>query len=142
MQALAPTPRISVLSYLLHAGGPDGFGLLVLGLLLTSWGLLNLVFVRNRPVLLAQALLSFVPLGLGFLGLCNGLSLFLDLASASGPPPWPEVIAETVGRALAHGIFGAASTGISAIIGIAALSKNRTAPKQSQFSANSVAVDP
>jgi len=134
----AEVHRISILSLLLREGGPDVFGLIVLGLLLSLWGLLNLVLVRNRVVLSAQALLSFLPLGLGFLNMCNGLSSFLDLASAIGPNPAPEVIAQTAVHAMANGIFGSVSTGVSAIIGIAALSKNLSAPKQSQSTAKTV----
>jgi len=132
---------MSIVSALLREGGPQAFGFIVLGLVLTLWGLVNLALVRNRGMLCAQALLSFVPLGVGFVNMCNGLSLFLDLASAIGGPAQPEVVAQTAVYAIANGIFGSASTGIPAIIGIIALSKNASATKESSRTPKAVTGD-
>ena len=139
--AEAEAHRMSILSVLLREGGPQGFGIVVLGLVLTLWGLINLALVRNRGMLVAQAFLAFLPLGVAFLAMCNGLSAFLELASAAGPPPRPELIAQTAVYAIANGIFGATATAVPAIIGIAALSKNRSSPKQSQSTPKAMTSD-
>ena len=120
--------------FLVAQGGPDGFGILFLGVLLTLWGLLNLVLVRNRFVLFAQAVLSFLPLGLGVLALWNGLSLFRTI----GSPPGMEVVARLVGHAMVNAIFGAVSTGVAAIIGIVALSRNLSAEHTQPGAKNAV----
>lgn len=92
--------------------------------MLTLWGFVNLVLIRNRGLLTAQALLSFVPLVMALFSMFNGLASFLEMASAAGAGPRPEVMANTVVHAIACGIFGAASTGVPAVIGIAALSRS------------------
>jgi hypothetical protein len=94
--------------------------------------LINLGSVRNRSLLCAQALLSFLPLGFVFTTLCNDLSSFMTRASAPGPAPTPEVFAGMVVRPIVNGILGAVFTGIPAIIGIIALARNATTPKQTE----------
>ncbi len=125
MQPAPAVQKVSMLEAVIRECGPVGFILLVFGLTLAVWGLVNLMFVRNRAVLLMQVVLSFLPLLVGFLGMGHGLFLFLDMA---GGRPLPDALARTVVHSLTTGICASAATGISAIVGIGALARNLASP--------------
>jgi hypothetical protein len=125
MQPAPAVQKLSMLEVVIRDCGPVGFIVLVVGLTLAVWGLANLVFVRNRAVLLAQVVRSFLPLLVGILGMGPGIFVFLDMV---GGRPLPEALARTVVHSLTTGICASAATALSAVVGIGALARNLASP--------------
>jgi hypothetical protein len=123
MQNVPPAPRMSILRYLIESGGEIGFLLVVLSLFLILWGLINLLFVKNRAVLAAQALLSLAPAAFTCAGLIHLFIKAHAMMTTPGPVE-PIVIANLISHSLVLGIVGTGSTTIPAFLGILALTKN------------------
>jgi hypothetical protein len=137
MLAAAEVHRQSLLLFLLKVGGGAGIGLVALGGLLTLWGLINLGFVKRRGALVSQALLSFLPISLAFVGMCVSAFRLLDMATAPRSTR-PEVVADTMAFALILGLFGSASTVVPALLGIVALARNLRATEEDRVRAKNV----
>jgi hypothetical protein len=127
MQGAPPKP--SLLMFVIQSGGGYCLLILLLGALLTVWGLINLAFIKNRGSLIAQALLSFAPLGLAFLGSCYSLQRFMIQVNLPGPP-WPSDFATNALVGIFSGLTGAMATGVPGVIGVFALARNLRRPSQ------------
>jgi hypothetical protein len=125
MQGAAP--KQSLLMFVLQTGNGISLPIVALGGLLTLWGLINLAFVKNRGVLIAQALLSYAPLALSFLGLFIAFNRFLVLAAAAGPID-PEEVAQSTALGLMCGLAGTISTAVPGVIGVLAMARNLRRP--------------
>jgi hypothetical protein len=123
MSPVAEVHRPSLLLFLLREGGGAGLALAALGVLLTVWGFINLGFVTRRGTLVTQALVSFLPLSLAFVGMCVYFSRFMELAAAPGSSR-PEDVARTMSLLIILGLTGSVSTIVPAVIGIIALARN------------------
>lgn len=112
--------QVSELTFLLRAG--DGYGsmLIGLGIVLTIWGWLDLLFVRNRTVLILHALLSFTPGLLALWGIHSAYEAYTAMA-VSPTPPKPAEFAAAINLAMACGIWGIAGTVVSGFFGVLAL---------------------
>ena len=120
-------PKQSLLMFVLQTGNGISLLILLLGAFLTLWGLINLAFVKNRGVLIAQALLSYAPLGVSFLGLFIAFNRFLIQAVANAPLR-PEEVAQNTALGLLCGVSGTMSTAIPGVIGVFALARNLRRP--------------
>jgi hypothetical protein len=120
-------PKQSLLMFVIQSGGGYCLWIVLLGGFLTLWGLINLAFVKNRGSLIAQALLSFAPLGLAFLGLCYSLQRFVIQVNAAGVPQ-PEDVATNTALAILSGLTGATAAGVPGVIGVLALARNLRRP--------------
>ena len=112
----AEVVRISDFAFLLQAGGAP---LLALGAGLAIWGFVNLLWPRNRHLILLQSLASLV-VGIGaavaVYGACHD---FAELASLPNPPK-PKEFAEAVGRAMSYSFCGLLATVTPLLLGAVA----------------------
>jgi hypothetical protein len=102
-------------SALFEAGGFLSALIILLGLLLVVWGVLNLALARSRIVFLVHGLLCFVPLLLGLAGMCRGYSQFAAMVMSPAAPK-PVEVARTMSFAMASGIFGSIATMVPAAL--------------------------
>jgi len=123
MDPALPVERLSPVLHLVRAGGGYGWLLLGLGVLLTLWGLLNLLVIRNRLALTLQPLCSLTPALLAVLGVYSSYDRFANMAMAPQAPK-PAEFAEVVSFAMACGIEGPLATAIPVIVGVIALAKS------------------
>jgi len=130
MNAEAHLHQMPELIVLLRAGGAYGGLLLVMGLFLTLWGLIDLFFVRVRLVLTLHALLSFVPAILALWGIHTTYVRFAQMAMSTVAPK-PTELASVTSFAMACGFWGILATAIPAILGVLALSKSTEQSRQS-----------
>ena len=122
-----------VVSLLQNASAPLVLTLLVLGTLLTAWGLYNVFFVRNPVVLTLQALLSFVPGLISTVGALYAFFAFAELASAQSPEP-PATYAAVVSMGIACGILGPLVSFVAGSLGVLALAKVAFASREAPAS--------
>lgn len=113
---------LPVMWLLQNASAPLVLTLLVLGAILTVWGLVNLFFVRSPALLTLQALLSFVPGLLSIVGAFYAFFAFANLASAQSPEP-PSAYAAVVSMGIACGILGPLVSFLAGSLGVLALAK-------------------
>lgn len=122
---------ISPIVWLLqNASAPLVLTLLLLGGLLTVWGLYNVFFVRNPAVLTLQALLSFVPSLFAATGALYAFFAFANLASAQSPEP-PDTYAAVISMGIACGVLGPLVTFVAGSLGVLGLAKVAFARKDS-----------
>jgi hypothetical protein len=122
-QASPPSFPVSPLVLLLqNASAPLVLALLLLGGLLTAWGLYNVVFVRNPALLTLQALLSFVPGLISTVGALYAFFAFADLATSQSPEQ-PATYAVIISMGIACGILGPLVSLVAGSLGVLALAK-------------------
>ena len=115
-----PVTQKSLITVLIEGAGGLGIVVILLGLVLTAWGVFNLFKVRSRILLLLQAFLSFAPLVAGLTGMLSRYAEFSQLA-ASPTAPKPGVLGETITGVFACGVLGGLATIVPALIGTLAL---------------------
>jgi hypothetical protein len=131
-EAMAAESGMSSVALLLqNVSAPLVLTMLLLGGLLTVWGLYNVFFVRNAAVLTLQALLSFVPALIASVGALYAFFAFAQLASAQSPEP-PATYAAVVSMGIACGILGPLVSFVSGSLGILALAKVAFASREAR----------
>lgn len=122
-QQMGPAQQAAPLSHLLRAGGPVGWLILGLGIVLTLWGVVNLLRRPGPVVLILQAVCSLIP---ALLGAALAYGCYLEFAQfgAQAEPPKPVVFAEVISRGLLGGMIGPLASVVPAALGIAALARS------------------
>lgn len=119
--------QLAPISHLLRAGGPIGWLILGLGVVLTLWGVWNLLRVRNRMLIALQAFCSLIPAVICTIVAVGLYQAYLPIAS-SPVAPRPAEIAGLISKGLLIGTIGPLATVIPAALGIAALVRVPTGP--------------
>lgn len=120
-QQMAPLP------HLLRAGGTAGLLVIALGVVLTLWGVWNLVRVRNRMLVALQAFCSLIPAVVCTIVAVGLYQAYLPIA-ASPVAPKPAEIAALISKGLMLGMIGPLATVIPAALGITALIRASARP--------------
>ena len=107
--------QVSAFFHLFHSGGLLGFVIILLGLLLVAWGVLNLAIARNRVLFLVHGLLCFVPLLLGLFGMFHGYSHFSEMLMYPTAPKLRELV-QTMSFVMTCGIFGGIATMLPSVL--------------------------
>jgi hypothetical protein len=123
-----------MLRWFLVSGEGYGVLIMVMGLLLSVWALVNLVAVRSRPVVLVQVFLSFLPLLVCLLAVSDATQDFMTMARSERAPK-PSELAQAVSLGLVCGILGPLATLVPSLLGLVKLSllsreAQRDAPHQ------------
>jgi len=127
MSAILIGQQAAPLPHLLRGGGTAGLLVIALGVVLTLWGVWNLLRVRNRILIALQAFCSLIPAVICTIVAVGLYQAYLPIAS-SPVAPRPAEIAVLISKGLLIGMIGPLATVIPAALGIAALVRVPSGP--------------
>ena len=111
---------ISPLRFLLFSGG---FFLLAFGLVLTLWGLWNVLRPHSFVKILSQLALSVLPGMVAMVAIYLAAADFMELADSETAPK-PAALATTVGPMFSYGFVGLLATIVPVLLGVVAIRKH------------------
>lgn len=107
---------LSPIRYLLIAGGAP---LVAFGIVMTIWGVINVLRPRSAGLICAQSLVSMIPGAIAVVAIYLSSIRFQEMAGAPSLPK-PTEFATVTGQAMSFGFLGLVTTMIPVFLGICA----------------------